>query len=244
MIGFISRTSLASNHEFLAYLSHMGNYDTSLAPILTSYGKALVTLDDGKEVLHSDCGEHIVRYLIGLSCINQNTDTYDPTIWQWKVDYFKLRPFSRKEGDLYGAIHSFFSANGGRKVSEHSKVKTHNAWSTQVMSYLNEPSKNLDPTNLAMFMTEEKIRNHENRVAYTKPNNNPVCEMNPGIDNTLLVLERLLGDYTDEAPYEELGADLNQNLEQVERDATVSMSTLSFMDPSTSRAWTNKLPRE
>ena len=194
-------------------------------PLLTPYGKANVQLKSGESISHSDCGEHITAYLIGLGLYDPETGRYNPEFWRRKVETFDLHPHTRHPNDRLGPVFRYFSGSDGlgRKSKYDSRQFSHDEWGSNVMAYLNEPSLNGDDP-----MGREPIQ-------YTKPKE-AVCEMNPGIDNTLLLLERLLGDSSkavQPSPDDSISKDGNPtpNLKkQLEESAVFSLSTLSRME--------------
>ncbi len=152
-------------------------------PVLRPYGRAQVQLrsvkdEEVKVVTHSDCGESVIRYLMGLGLFDPSTGRYDPRLWDAKVKRFKLSPSGRSGS---GAIRNFFAGpdGKGRDARFDSKQESHDAWATDVMSYLEE-------------------------VLYSKPpakSSVPsVCEIVPGVDNVLVAWQQLLGDKEDEEP--------------------------------------------
>ena len=188
---FFRKTGLVSQPEFLGFLSQASEHLAGNAPFMTPYGKARVQLKNGEEVVHSDCGEHITGYLIGAGLYNPETGVYDAELWKEKVDFFELRPHTRYPNDRYGPIFRYFSGpdNKGRKAKYDSRQFSHDEWGSEVMAYLNEPSLNGDGPG------------DRDGVLYSKPPKLAVCEMNPGIDNTLRMFELLLGDFVDDKTY-------------------------------------------
>lgn len=172
--AFSSQPSLLEP-DFLAFIAGAHFITQNYLPVL--YKKAKVDSKSGPPISHSDCGETTLRFLFGAA-LHDGFGAYDRTLWDMRVEHFGLKP--RLE------IRDFFAGPEGKRiVFDDSKISAHDLWSNKVVARLND----VDIANLR----------NVNKVLYTKPSSSDAfCEINPGLDNILNIIQRLLGDYEGE----------------------------------------------
>jgi len=186
--------------DFLAFIARASFVTRNYLPV--PYKKAKVDSKTSIPYSHSDCGETTLRYIFGAA-LYDGLGAYDPTLWDKRVQHFGLKP--RLE------IRKFFEGSEGKRtVFDDCKTSAHDMWSNNVVSRLNDV----------------KIANLKdvNKVKYTKPSaDEAICEINPGLDNILNIVQRLLGDYE--------GEELVNFKEQTHSNtSTLSLYTLSALE--------------